>query len=398
MPVAKAWYQHYQTTRRQGMTKKAVIINDTTLRDGEQTAGVAFNLDEKIAIAQALAATGVPEMEIGIPAMGPEEREGIAAITGLGLPTRLMVWGRMREEDLRACHGCGADLVNLSIPVSDIQLRHKLGRDRQWVLETVANFVAQACDMDMDVCVGGEDASRADMDFLLKVAETAQEAGAQRFRFADTLGLLDPFKTLHRIQQLTRSLDLEIEMHAHDDLGLATANTLAAALAGASHLNTTVNGLGERAGNAPLEETVMALHHLYGFETGIDTRCFPEISRLVAQTSGRPVAPNKSIVGEAVFTHEAGIHVDGLLKNALNYQGFDPREVGREHCFVLGKHSGSRAVMKRYADLGIYLSEAEAAAILPHIRNHAMRTKCAPDADKLQQFYCETLTPLTAYS
>ena len=398
MSVAQAWYQHYQSPRRQDMMNKSLTINDTTLRDGEQTAGVAFNLEEKIAIAQALAAAGLPEMEIGIPAMGPEEREGIAAIAGLGLPARLMVWGRMREEDLRACCGCGADLINLSIPVSDIQLRHKLGRDRQWVLETVAYYVARACDMDMDVCVGGEDASRADIDFLLRVAEVAQRAGARRFRFADTLGLLDPFTTLHRIQRLTGSLGLEIEMHAHDDLGLATANTLAAALAGASHLNTTVNGLGERAGNAPLEETVMALHHLYGLETGIDTRSFPMISRLVAQTSGRPVAPNKSIVGEAVFTHEAGIHVDGLLKNALNYQGFDPREVGREHRIVLGKHSGSQAIRKRYADLGIHLSENEVAAILPRIREHTMRTKCSPDADKLQQFYCEAVMPLTAYS
>jgi homocitrate synthase NifV len=189
--------------------------------------------------------------------------------------------------------------------------------------------------------------------FLLAAAEVACRAGARRFRFADTLGVLDPEQTARRIRRLCGAVDMEIEMHAHDDFGLATANTLAAVNAGASHISTTVNGLGERAGNAPLEEAVMALRHLYGIETGVDTRHFPALSSLVARASGRMVAVNKSIVGEAIFTHEAGIHVDGLLKNPLNYQGFDPHEVGREHRTVLGKHSGSRAVRQAYANLGM---------------------------------------------
>jgi homocitrate synthase NifV len=372
------------------MREQTIVVNDTTLRDGEQSAGVAFTAEEKLAIARALAAAGVPEMEIGIPVMGGAERETIEAIASLHLPARLMVWGRMTREDLRAATACRADIVNLSIPVSDIHIRHKLGRDRAWVLGRIDYCVKVALDAGYEVCVGAEDASRADENFLLHVAETARAAGARRLRFADTLGLLDPFTTYERIRRLRTATDLEIEMHAHDDLGLATANTLAAALAGATHINTTVNGLGERAGNAPLEEAVVALRHLHNIDTGVDARHFPEISRLVARASGRPVAPNKSIVGDAVFTHEAGIHVDGLLKNPLNYQGFDPAEVGRRHRVVLGKHSGSKAVLQAYASLGIALTDAQARDILARIREHAVVTKRSPDSADLERFYLET--------
>lgn len=369
------------------MNPQSITINDTTLRDGEQTAGVAFNRDEKLAIAKALAMAGVPEMEIGIPAMGVEEQEVIAAIAQLKLSSKLMVWGRMRDDDLEAAYACGVDLVNLSIPVSDIQIHHKLGRDRAWIVATVAHFVSKAKDRGMDVCVGGEDASRADIDFVKEVVETAQQAGARRFRFADTMGILDPFTTFQRIQQLAVNFDLEIEMHAHDDLGLATANTLAAACAGATHVNTTVNGLGERAGNAAFEETVMALHYLYRTRTGINVSKFPAISQLVATASGRPISPQKSIVGETVFTHEAGIHVDGFLKNKLNYQGIDPKQLGREHKIVLGKHSGSHAVIRRYEELGINLDTLEAATILSSIRDHVTRNKRTPNSNELRHFY-----------
>ena len=373
------------------MTQSSVIVNDTTLRDGEQTAGVSFSAEERIAIARALAAAGVKEMEIGIPVMGPEERENILAIASLGLPSKLMVWGRMCEPDLMAAASCGVHTVNLSIPVSDIQIRHKLGRDREWVLDTINRFVKRAMELGMDVCVGGEDASRADPDFLLRVVEAAESAGARRFRFADTLGLLDPFGTYKRIDQLRAATDLELEMHAHNDLGMATANTLAAVLAGASHINTTVNGLGERAGNAALEETVTAMHHLYNIATGIDSRHFPEISSLVSIASGRPIPVNKSIVGDAVFTHESGIHVDGLIKNPLNYQGVSPESVGRTHTLVLGKHSGSSAVKHAYAGIGIVLTEFEARAMLARIREHAVSTKRTPSADDLERFFLEAM-------
>jgi homocitrate synthase NifV len=368
------------------MPFQAFTINDTTLRDGEQTAGVAFSVEEKLAIALALEAAGVPELEIGIAAMGDQEVEVIRTLARSLRQARTMVWARMAEADLQAALRCGTTLVHLAIPVSDLQIERKLRQSRRWVLEAIARLVDRAADQGATVSVGFEDASRADPSFIARAAETAQRHGAVRVRYADTLGILDPFQTYDRIADLRRVIDIGIEIRAHDDLGLATANTLAALRAGATHASTTVNGLGERAGNAALEEVVMAARHLHRVQCGIDTQALPALSDLVARASGRPVAANKSIVGEAVFSHESGIHVDGLLKDRRNYEAFAPEELGRAHRLVLGKHSGSRGVLDAYTRLGVELAPEEARMLLALVREHVTASKRPPTEPELLGF------------
>jgi homocitrate synthase NifV len=369
------------------ISTRKIIIDDTTLRDGEQSAGVSFSREEKLEIATRLVALGVPELEIGIPAMGEEEREDIKAIAALNLPARLLVWSRMRKDDLFACLSLGVDTVDLSISASDQHIEHKLKQSRQWVLDTISSCVREARNFGLEVCVGLEDASRADMDFILRMTETAQKAGAKRIRYADTVGICEPFGVFASIQKLRAATDLEIEMHAHDDLGLATANSLAAALAGATHINTTVNGLGERAGNAPLEEVVVGLKQLYGIETDVSLLDFPRVSSLVARASGDAIGSRKSLIGNAVFSHEAGIHVDGLLKDINNYQGVDPGVVGRSHQMVLGKHSGTKGVIYAYQQLGIKLSGSQPQQLLSKVKDFVTKTKHVPESVDLYRFH-----------
>lgn len=356
-------------------SEKKVLIVDTTLRDGEQTAGVVFARTEKLRIARMLDEIGVDQIEAGIPAMGGDEKEAVKAIAHAGLNASIMAWNRAVISDLEASIDCGVDAVAISISVSDIHIFHKLRMTRQQVLDAMTQAVVYAAQYGLYISVNAEDASRADPEFLLEFAMAAKGAGANRLRYCDTVGLLDPLTVYEKIKTLHEQTGLDIETHTHNDFGMATANTLAGVRAGARYVGVTVNGLGERAGNAALEEVVMALKHIYGIDLGVKTTRFREISEYVARASGREIPPGKPIVGTNTFAHESGIHADGVLKNPKTYEVFAPEEVGLQRQIIIGKHSGKHALKAKFLEYGINLTDEEAAAMLPAVRATAVNLK-----------------------
>lgn len=325
-------------------------IIDTTLRDGEQAAGVAFSAEDRRRIGQALVCAGVEELEALIPAMGSDtedEFRRLAEVVGVG---RLIAWNRMRRSDAEASFRAGARRIHLSVPVSDSMLRKKLGWSWADAIQETKLLVSYCLERGADVIVGAEDASRADRSFVSDLAGTAALAGAFRVRYADTLGVHDPFAARAAVRSL-KGIGVQVEYHAHNDLGLATANALAAFSAGAA-VSVTVGGLGERAGNAALEQVAAALALQQGIRTGVELRRLPPLCALVAEASGRRIPADKPIVGASVFSHESGIHVDGLLKDATLYEFVRPSLFGRERAFVPGRHSGRAALRYCAARLG----------------------------------------------
>jgi homocitrate synthase NifV len=369
-----------------------IQINDTTLRDGEQAPGVVFTLQEKLAIARELAAAGVNEIEAGTPAMGAEEVEAIGAIVDENLPLRVTAWCRLSEADVDAALRAGVKTVNVSAPMSRLQMRVKLKAEPQEVAERVTRVIGYARDKGLEVALGGEDSSRADLRDVALIAGAAARLGVFRFRFADTLGLLDPFSTYEYIKRLRDETDLPVEFHGHNDLGLATANTLAAIRAGASAASVTVLGLGERAGNAPLEEVCIALPRTADARTSVDPTRLEPLAQLVAHAARDTIARAKPIVGADIFTHESGIHVAGLLSDVRTYQGLDPAMLGRRHKVVIGKHSGLAALRSICSAAGLDLDGKVGAAVLARVKNIAKLTKGLVPESRVRQLAREEIS------
>jgi homocitrate synthase NifV len=370
------------------MADTTVHLIDSTLRDGEQAPGVVFSRSDKLEIASALAAAGVPELEAGTPAIDEEERADLRAIVDLGLNRRITAWCRATPEDLRHAASCGVDSVHISFPASPI-LWSAFGKDESWLWSSLPEMVGSARAKFRYVSVGAQDASRASAALLDRFVLAAIDAGACRVRIADTVGIWNAHRTwgcFHGLRAIAGSR-ISLEFHGHNDLGMATANTVSAVEGGADAVSVTVNGMGERAGNAPLEEVAMALRHTLARESGVDTSRLSALCELVANRARRPIHRAKPITGADVFRHESGIHTAALLKSPAAYQPFPCEETGRiPEPFAIGKHSGAAGVRSLLAASGISVPAALCPEILSAVRRRARARKGAVSLQELAGF------------
>ncbi|MDD5112154.1 MAG: 2-isopropylmalate synthase [Candidatus Altiarchaeota archaeon] len=345
-----------------------IFVLDTTLRDGEQTPGVSLSPEQKLGIAKALDELGVDALEAGAAITSEGEREGIKKIAKEGLKADVYSFARILKQDIDLALDCDVDGIFLVAPTSDLHIKYKLGSSREAVLKSVIELVGYCRQHGLKVDVCCEDGSRSEPAFLLKVLKAVEQAKADRFTLADTVGALTPGRMSDLVKVLAKKAKIPLGVHCHDDLGMATANTVAAVRSGARAVDVTINGLGERAGNASLEEVVMALKTSYGYSMNVKTERLSAISDMVERVTGVPVPPNKAIVGENAFTHEAGIHVDGILKKPETYELISPELVGARRRFVLGKHVGMKSVKKMVEELDLKATDGQLAEIFKQVK------------------------------
>lgn len=359
-----------------------VLILDTTLRDGEQTPGVALSVEQKVMIAEALDNLGVDIIETGTAIASNGEFKAIKEISSRGLKAEICSFGRIRKEDIDAAADAGADSIFMVAPSSEIHMKAKFpGKSENDIVEMSVEAVEYAKSRGLIVEFGAEDASRAKFEFVLKLFDAAVEAKTDRLTFADTVGVLIPERAEKIFRTLKERYKVPVAIHCHDDFGLATANTIFAVKGGADEVHVTVNGIGERAGNAALEEVVMTLEYLYGVKTKIKKEMIYNVSKLVEKLTRINVPPNKSIVGENAFTHESGIHTSALLKDSNTYEPISPEVIGRKRVIVLGKHAGKASVEAIMRELGYRATSEQMSEILNRIKDIGDKGKKLTDAD-----------------
>lgn len=360
-----------------------ITVFDTTLRDGEQTPGISFTREQKFEIATQLSEIGVHAIEAGFPASSGAERETIRAIAKLGLEAEICGLARMLRADVDACIDCGVGMVHVFIPTSDIQRTHTIRKSREEVIELLTETIGYARDHFDRVMFSAMDATRTDWEYLLQVYHAAVNAGATVINVPDTVGVITPSAMRTLVAGIAERIHVPIDVHCHNDFGLAVANTLAAVEGGASQVQVTVNGLGERAGNADLAQTIMALESIYGIATGIKTQRLVETSRLVSRYSGFSMPPTQPIVGENAFSHESGIHSHGVIACTQTFEPgiMTPEMVGHRRRIKIGKHTGRHAVKQLLSDVHIHPTEPQLDEIVEKIKFIAGKGKKLTDAD-----------------
>lgn len=345
-----------------------VIVYDSTLRDGEQTPGVAFTPEQKLTIAQMLDDAGVHQIEAGFPAVSENEVKTIRAISDLGLKADILGLSRVTKGDIDAAADAGVDLVLLFVGTSDIHLRYKMKKSREDVLTMVTDSLDHCRARGVKAAVSAEDTTRTDLDFLMHVYRTAEAGGAVRVGVTDTLGCATPEAISMLVSRARQEVKVPVQLHLHNDYGLALANAFAGVKAGATAITTTVNGIGERAGNVPLEQFAVGMKYLYGSDIGIDCTKMKRLSDVVCQFSGLHKPRNQPLVGTNVFAHESGIHVAAILNCPMTYESLPPEAVGNERHIIMGKKTGVNYVKKRLVDMSIGASEEQAIEICRRVK------------------------------
>ncbi|HXX96347.1 MAG TPA: 2-isopropylmalate synthase [Candidatus Bathyarchaeia archaeon] len=360
-----------------------VRIFDTTLRDGEQTPGVSITPEQKVQIAIKLDELGIDVIEAGFPVVSHGESIAIKKITKQGLKAEICGLARAVKSDIDAAINCDLAYIHTFIATSDIHMQFKLRMDREQVLEKAAWAVEYAKKHGIQVEFSAEDATRSDRTFLNQVFKAVANVGVDRLDIPDTVGYATPEYIEQIVKDVQTNIELPISMHCHNDFGLAVANSISGINAGAACAHVTINGLGERAGNASLEEFVMALQCLYGRKHNVKTELLYETSRFISNTMGIIVQPNKAIIGENAFGHESGIHTHGIINNPLTYEPINPDLVGRKRWLQAGKHAGAHGIKAMLESFGIRPTEKELSDIVEKQKNLADKGKSITTAELL---------------
>ena len=360
---------------------KQVRIFDTTLRDGEQTPGVSFTPDQKLLIARKLDELRVDTIEAGTPVSSEGEMKAVSAMAKAGLDAEICALARCTEQDVDAALKCGVNCVHVFISTSDLHLRHMLKMTREEVLGQAVRSVEYTKDHGVVAEFSAMDATRTNLEFLKEIYREVVEAGADRINVPDTVGVITPRGMNYLISQLKPVVNVPISVHCHDDFGLATSNSLAAVEAGAEQVQVTVNGLGERAGNASLEEVVMGLRTLYGVRVRVRTELLAETSDLLERVSGIVMPPNKAIIGDNAFAHVSGIHAHGVLEFPGTYEPISPELVGHRRRLALGKLTGRHSVEKHLRDLGVRVTRGQLTEVTERVKELGDKGKRVTDVD-----------------
>ena len=347
-----------------------IEICDVTLRDGEQTPGVAFSKEQKMSIAQHLDDIGIDVIEAGFPVVSESERDVVKSVANMGLDAKICCLCRSTQKDVETAIDCDVDFVSIFLAMSDLHLKYKYHKELDEMLDIAMNAVEYAKDHGIGVRFAAEDATRTPIPRLIQAFKMAEERNADYVSIADTVGILNPITATYLVDQIYNAIDTKktkICMHCHDDLGLAVANTLAAAESGAFQLHTTINGIGERAGNAALEEVLMNLRVQYGVDR-YDLKKLTALSDEVKAASKIDTAVTKSVVGQNAFSHESGIHVAAILENPRTYELFLPEMVGGKRNLIVGKHTGTKALAGIIKSIGYELEENNFNALFDQVK------------------------------